>query len=649
MPVPGPPVPQPVLAAAPPAPPAASLRDQIRSALAHVAPDASNAAQVAAELSSILNSARQAFPGGPDELMRVLPDEFTEAFCAAAFDPGLIPARRGSAAFVHVLSALADPYSKAVSPMVVRKTLGQVTKKRAEDAPRESFALQSEAFATLAATGLVANFDGALVSMERVLRKPENRAAAIATLCHIIQQSELKLASGAAKAATLRSLLASVDSLGSDPRWAGEVAFLRSKLMPLLPGAAAPPAAAAAGPRVPVPVPVPVPAPAPVQQGPPMPVPVPVPMPVPTPAPAPAPAAPPAAPALASVPKALSLQAISQIHLPGGAIFSLCYEAGKQQLIVGGKDMPLHAFRPSGEPLANFPHPNQYVCTVDTFPQHNVALSALSSVPESGQAAGIQIFNTNPWSARATISRPGTDMLACLRCLPQTNLFVTGESLRTNPSEAVCLYDLGAALSAGVNAQPLHEWREHTDLISCISAMPINPNLFLTGSRDMTIRLWDARARDRSVGLLGQHQQPEGPPAAHTQMVSCIDASSAEPLVVSSALDGFVAAWDLRRIGGVAGPVLNVQVDGQAVLKVALADSPYPRLAAVATTWGVYALDIVASGEVLAVDHVVTANLFQDVTIRQFNDIKWGARGGRPVLFAACSDRPRVDVLEVTA
>jgi hypothetical protein len=38
--------------------------------------------------------------------------------------------------------------------------LRQVTKKRAEDAPRDSFTLQAEAFAMLAAMGLVANFDG---------------------------------------------------------------------------------------------------------------------------------------------------------------------------------------------------------------------------------------------------------------------------------------------------------------------------------------------------------------------------------------------------------------------------------------------------------------------------------------------------------
>lgn len=82
--------------------------------------------------------------------------------------------------------------------------------------------------------------------MDRVLKKPENRAAAIDTLCYIMQQSEAKVASSSP--AALQSLLASVESV-TDPRWGNEVAFLRSKLHALVGPAAAPPAAApAAGP-----------------------------------------------------------------------------------------------------------------------------------------------------------------------------------------------------------------------------------------------------------------------------------------------------------------------------------------------------------------------------------------------------------------
>jgi hypothetical protein len=47
------------------------------------------------------------------------------------------------------------------------------------------------------------------------------------------------------------------------------------------------------------------------------------------------------------------------------------------------------------------------------------------------------------------------------------------------------------------------------------------------------------------------------------------------------------------------------------------------------------------------VSKVLSATLFEDLTQRQFNDIRWGRSAGRPALFAACSDRPRVDVISL--
>ncbi|KAI8467135.1 MAG: quinon protein alcohol dehydrogenase-like superfamily [Monoraphidium minutum] len=636
--------------AAPPAAPPAALpfKDQVRSVLMRVTPDGSNAEQVGAELASVLAGA---YAAGGEEFMRALPEEFTEAFTGAAFDPALLAARRGSAAFVRVLAALpSEPYGKAVAPLVVRKTLGQVTKKRAEDAPRESFTLQAEAFATLAALGLVANFDGALTSMERVLRKPECRAAALDTLCYFVQHAEAKVA--ASKREVVQSLLSAVESV-ADSRSANEVQFLRSKLYPLAGGGAPAAAAPAAGP----PVPVPVPAAAPQQQqGPPVPVPVPVPVPAPATSGA-AGGAPAAVPASAQL---VARQSLPMAAAPAGegaeppSVFSLCYDASKQQLIAGGKDTPLTVMGPNGEILQQFPHPNLFVCAADTFPQHHMALAAMSSARDSGTPCSIAIYNTNPWSARATISRTGIEMLACLRCLPGSNTFVTGESLKGAPGqpsagEVVCMYDLGSALQAGVNAQPLRTWREHQDLVSCVSPVPGQPHIFVSGSRDQCIKLWDTRMEHSAGALVAA--AAGGSAAAHNHMVTCIDAAASEPLLVSSSLEGVVSAWDLRRMGGqpVTQPVMSVQVDGNAVLKVALSDSPYQRLAAIATTLGVYALDLQPSGEDLTVTRVITASLAGDLTSRQMNDIRWGRFQGQPALFGACSQQLRVDVLSLVA
>lgn len=137
------------------------------------------------------------------------------------------------------------------------------------------------------------------------------------------------------------------------------------------------------------------------------------------------------------------------------------------------------------------------------------------------------------------------------------------------------------------------------------------------------------------------------------------------------------------------------------MLKVALADAPYARLAAVATVAGVYAFDLKTAAPVagaapdgepgvngkggccavlsasacfspslqplaktnphkthtqqphqqptapeqLEAGRVLTAAMFSDLTTRQCNDVRWGAHDGRAALFAACSDRPRVDAL----
>ncbi|GBF97894.1 hypothetical protein Rsub_10249 [Raphidocelis subcapitata] len=154
---------------------------------------------------------------------------------------------------------------------------------------------------------------------------------------------------------------------------------------------------------------------------------------------------------------------------------------------------------------------------------------------------------------------------------------------------------------------------------------------------------------DRSAGSLAA-----APPAAaaHTNMVSCIDCAAGEPLLVSASLDGTFAVWDLRRIGQqpVVAPVLARTVDQQSILKVALADSPYPRLLAVATALGLYAIDLKSgAADAVEIGAVITAEPFDDLTQRQFNDVRWGSHAGRPALFAACSDRPRVDVFYLAA
>jgi hypothetical protein len=45
------------------------------------------------------------------------------------------------------------------------------------------------------------------------------------------------------------------------------------------------------------------------------------------------------------------------------------------------------------------------------------------------------------------------------------------------------MYDLGGALAAGVNAQPVRTWSEHQGIITCLAPVPGMPHLFASGAR----------------------------------------------------------------------------------------------------------------------------------------------------------------------
>ena len=456
-------------------------------------------------------------------------------------------ARPEQVPFVRAFAALPEQFSAHASQLFVRKTLGHVTRRRPDDAPREAFALQCEAFAALAATGLVSKFDGAVLSMDRVLRRPESRAAAFELVRQFLRLNEPKLAAGLAPPEVVASLLEALDALAGDARWGADAALLRSKLAPYAGAAGAAGAGAAPGAGgIPVPVPVPVPQPQPAAGS----------------------GGGGGAPPTARIPPNAELRAGAQVPLPAGSIFALCYEPRSGALVVGGRDMPLTVVGGDGRVLAAFEHPDQCVCAIDAAAEHGVALAALSGVAAGGPAAGVRALSTSPWGARGAIARPDSEMVACLKVLPGSGgRFVTGESIRAqagvsaavdapacgsvccpvlnsyvcgarsflldgsrlllqlpgrplsilyraaialtatslskNPNtttmawvpsyiggaaqaatqEAVCDWDMAAALAAGASARPVRVWAEHADLVTCVCALPGQPSMFVSGER----------------------------------------------------------------------------------------------------------------------------------------------------------------------
>ncbi|CAI5472928.1 unnamed protein product [Closterium sp. Yama58-4] len=222
--------------------------------------------------------------------------------------------------------------------------------------------------------------------------------------------------------------------------------------------------------------------------------------------------------------------------------------------------------------------------------------------------------------------------------------FITAESMASSngspasPRDRICCYDLTGAPFSSLH--PVRQYTEHEDLITCLTVFPPNPNLFLSASRDTTIRLWDRRASN-AVALLGS-PSPSGRPQAHAGMVTALDACPASVTVASGGMDGYLKLWDLRSLHslGNSPPLGSLNLDESPILK--LASSMLPGVVAVSTVRGLYLADLSGSVGPSGGGSARLAGGFQDG--RQpgrYHDIKWAH--GRRLLFAG-GDGMRVDV-----
>ncbi|CAI7855653.1 unnamed protein product [Closterium sp. NIES-54] len=222
--------------------------------------------------------------------------------------------------------------------------------------------------------------------------------------------------------------------------------------------------------------------------------------------------------------------------------------------------------------------------------------------------------------------------------------FITAESMApsdsspASPRDRICCYDLTGAPFSSLH--PVRQYTEHEDLITCLTVFPPNPNLFLSASRDATIRLWDRRTSN-AVALLGSPSS-SGRPQAHAGMVTALDACPASVTVASGGMDGYLKLWDLRSLHslGNSPPLGSLNLDESPILK--LASSMLPGVVAVSTVRGLYLADLSGSVGPSGGGSVRLAGGFQDG--RQpgrYHDIKWAH--GQRLLFAG-GDAMRVDV-----
>eukprot|EP00899_Mesostigma_viride_P026835 jgi/Mesvir1/7336/Mv19145-RA.1 len=262
------------------------------------------------------------------------------------------------------------------------------------------------------------------------------------------------------------------------------------------------------------------------------------------------------------------------------------------------------------------------------------------------------------------MAQPGTKLTSCIRACPlegQTT-FVTGETVdvaadsassgaaaKQNSSggvgqkieEQVRLYDM-VGLSAGQpfhSLRPVRIYRDHTDLITCVCMSRRDPHVFLSGSRDTTVRMWDGRM-DKCVAVLGVPRGEGG--GTHAGMVTSLDAS--EFGILSASVDKHVKLWDARVLSNQNGgtqPVVDSLIESPA-LKVAFAPgaSPLGQRAAVSTMRSLLVANFGAMSQQGGAETPVTiakADVIPEHKPKyRYMDIKWSHATG--LLYGGCDD-----------
>ncbi|KAJ7519822.1 hypothetical protein O6H91_20G057200 [Diphasiastrum complanatum] len=535
-------------------------------------------------------------------------DDLLTAFTRVIFNPELVMQQKSVVPFMLLIPRLQEPAKSHLCSSLIPKVLKHLTVKRPVEASRMDFFAQAEAFAALVNLQFIP-VTGAVSTIITLLRKPENRSAAITMLGKTVELclQQLNDKCDPAILAELRSELHSVteDVFKYDVNYIEEsmgwslqiqscakmarmgLATIQSqgdcnqkgRVDPLL-----------------------------MFEG---------------------------------------LYATDSYHGHQNTIFALSFDDGRNQIVSGGKDGLLIVWSADGKVIERLTMARHYACSMDINCYHQALLvCGVTKEEHTAQVSGNWIssppciFQYGPvgrsWKEHAVLSKDSSKLVSCIKALGGAeHSFVTGETVHSTIEsgvhklgERVCYYDMHSA-STFAALQPVRQYAEHEDLITCISLFQPNQNIFMSGSRDCTVRVWDRRV-DRSIGVgkTGQLQ-------AHDGMITCIDASDMN-MILSAGMDALVHRWDFRTLANQVGntPISSLHLDDSAILKIALGGMP--GKAAVSTFHGLYYVDF-SNPRPLA----RLAEPFLDGRrVGRYHDLKWAT--GNSLLYAAGDDM-RID------
>eukprot|EP00887_Chlorella_sp_A99_P005312 scaffold1.g5312.t1 len=334
----------------------------------------------------------------------------------------------------------------------------------------------------------------------------------------------------------------------------------------------------------------------------------------------------------------------------GGPVWS---EDGKQvqRLDLGGKYISSMDYHPKLSLL---------LCSGLTKPA-NPPLFLAAYTSSQARAHCLRILHgPNGFAPKGFLSRPESAAIACVRALPDTNGFLTGETVNLGggqQSSDILFFDLAASTSFQ-SLQPSSVFRGHTDIVTSLARVPGEPSLFASGGKEGRISLWDLRTPNAVAGF--GVPQPDGGALAHgtaavPSMVTSLDACG--HLLFSSSVEKTVKIWDIRRAPGKGAPAAGsagrlwraLRCSGVAAASRSRACAPpalalsaakvaangTQRVAAVSAMSGLFTLDF--ASESAPVLTRVEPQWPGGRTPATYHDVKWNE--GASVLYAAGKDK----------
>ncbi|XP_024525238.1 uncharacterized protein LOC9658466 isoform X3 [Selaginella moellendorffii] len=549
--------------------------------------DSSELDRVASEITLVLTEL---------ESSELVFDELIGAFEDVVFSREMVMRQESVVPYMLLFPRLPERLIVRMKETFIPKVLKHLTLKRSIDASRMEFFSYAEAFASIVQMEFVP-LVGAVQSIVQLLRKQETRCAAVTMLGKTVELC-LQQLNEKCDLTTLSDLRAAVHNV-TEGHFVYDINYIEESM-----GWNLSPTSVVTSPR-------------PVHETP--------------------------------VTQSVSgLHAVDSFHGHKNTVFTMAYDSRRDQLLTGAKDGSLIVWSCDGQLLNHIEMPHHYACSMDVQVSSQSLL--VCGVAREGALPNRRlpppcIFRYGAggvgglgWKEKGCLPRETTTLIACIKALGALEpSFITGETTKSGPSDVceqkVCYYDLQSSTSF-TNLKPLRQYVEHEDLITCLSLFPPNPNIFMSASRDCTIRVWDRRA-DRCTGMFGALRST-GRLQAHDAMITCLDATDAN-MIVSASMDKFIHRWDYRTLSNQASsvPVSSMQIDDSGILKLAL--KPGTGTAAISTLRGLYFADFF-----MPRPSARLAQLFPDGRhVGMYHDLKWST--AKNVLYAA-GDDTRIDV-----